>query len=152
MGSANGSRLARRGLSLAAAVGVLALAGCDWLADPSPDTARVALEGQDDPEVRVVVSTKFIAGSAEDGTIRVQLLASDTTLRSLPFDTTYAIGADRRFFLEVTRPDTGNVPGVHIRVFLDERERYDRTTVLAEDPIRFLYMFNQPQFTAIEVL
>ena len=125
--------------------------GCGWFDDPSPDTARIVLEGEPGATVRVVASTKFIAGRTEGRKLTVELFQADTTLRTLPFDTVYSIRGDQRFFLEVARSDSLAEPSVQVRVFLDDDERFKRQGVLRETPIRFVFLFNQPTFDVVEV-
>lgn len=118
-------------------------AGCSWFEDPSPDRARLVLDGDGGTPVRVVTSVEFLASVQGDGRSVVQLLTADTAYRVLPFDTTYVIRDHQRFFVEVSR-DTSDLASIRVQVLLDRVSRFDEEGPLLEDsPFRFVYTFNQ---------
>ena len=119
------------------------LTACDWFDDPSPDTARLRLEGDPGAVVRLVTSVQFLAARTPSGEVRVQLLSADTSRRALPFDTVYTIRGYQRFFAEAARADA-DVASFRMRVFLDRVPRFDEVGPLREGaPYRFLYALNQ---------
>lgn len=132
----------RKGLILLLAA--LTPGGCDWFENPTPDDAKVSIEGEAGKQVRLIVSTKFVATVNQDGQTRVVVFEADTTLITLPYEATYHIEEDQRFFAETARLDT-DLQTVRMQVFVDSRKRFDEGGPLLEGgrPYRFVYMFNQ---------
>ncbi len=115
---------------------------CDWLEDPSPEFVRVMIES-DDESMMLITSTQFIPTTNELGEVSVQVFDSDTTTASFPFDQSWNISEEHRFLLMGFPPDSGAVT-VRLRVLIDGDPDYDRTvTVLIDEPIRYIYLFNQ---------
>ena len=120
----------------------LAAWGCELFADPSPEIVRVTLEGEAE-SFMLVTSTEFFATNSEAGDMSVQLFAADTTLISFPFDRSWNIEAEQRFFLLAAPVDSSAVQ-VQVRVFLDGDKDFDRSVdAVVEDPVRYIYLFNQ---------
>lgn len=144
----------RRSLSLAkAALGAVALSawGCGWFADPSPEVVRVTLEGEGG-SFRLVTSTEFFATNNETGRMTAQLFEADTTVISLPFDRSWNIGEEQRFFLLAAPVDSSAVR-VQVRVFLDGDKDFDRAVdAVTDDPVRYIYLFNQQILQDFELL
>ena len=84
--------------------------------------------------------------------MRVQVFGSDTTKISLPFDRTWNIREDQRFFMVGIPADSTGVP-MRLRVHLDGDESVDNN-VLARinTPVRFMYIFNQQILQEFELL
>ena len=135
-----------------AAFGAVALAsgGCDWFEDPTPEFVRVTVDG-DAESMMLITSTQFFAtidpSSNPDGIgadrLRVEVLNSDTTHVTFPFDHSWSIAQDHRFLL-LGFPSDSTQATVRLRVFVDEELDYDRSVVLDfADPAQYVYMFNQ---------
>ncbi|MGH7501618.1 MAG: hypothetical protein ACREL7_07650 [Longimicrobiales bacterium] len=126
-------------------------AGCDWFDDPSPEEARVVIDGDAGTTITLIASSKFVAGVNELGVTRVEILESDTILTSLPFDRTFDIRGDYRFFVQASRLDA-DVGSLRMQVFVDEDREFDEAgSLLADAPFRFVYQFNQFLTDVIEV-
>jgi hypothetical protein len=126
--------------------------GCGLFDVPSPDEARVLIEGEAGKQVMVITSTKFVASVNEDGQTRVVIFSSDTVLTTLPYERRYAIGGDQRFFAEASRLDA-DLQTVHLQVYLDEAKRFDEGGPLRDgQPYRFVSTFNQAVTREIVVL
>lgn len=77
---------------------------------------------------------------------------ADTTVVSLPFDRTWNISGDQRFVLLGSLADsTSGV--VRLRVDVDGDSAFDnRIQALLDDPIRFVYLFNQQILQEFDLL
>lgn len=140
--------LASAGLSLLLA---LPTASCDWLDDPSPEIARVMIDS-DDESLMLITSTQFFQTTNEVGEVGVQVFDSDTTFASFPFDQSWDISEEHRFLLMGFPADSGAVT-VRLRVLIDGDTDYDKTvTVLIDDPVRYIYLFNQQIFQEFVLL
>lgn len=121
---------------------MVATGSCSWLDDPSPDFVRVMIDS-DDESLMLITSTQFFQTTNELGEVGVQVFSSDTTFASFPFDQSWNIKDEQRFLLMGFPPDSGAVT-VRLRVLLDADPDFDKTvTVLIDDPIRYIYLFNQ---------
>ncbi len=138
-------------LWIVAVAGSFATAGCGLFDDPTPERATVMLGGDSGTPVEIIVSTRFLAGVTETGVTQVELLTADTLLRPLPFDTTYSIRTDQRFFVRVARADTVDAQ-LQMSVLVDERERFRRDAPIANGPFTFVFRFNEPTTAIIEVI
>lgn len=131
--------LGSAGLSLLLA---LPTGSCDWLDDLSPEIVRVMIES-DDESLMLITSTQFFQTTNEIGEVGVQVFDSDTTFASFPFDQSWNISEEQRFLLMGFPPDSAAVT-VRLRVLIDGDTDYDRTvTVLIDEPVRYIYLFNQ---------
>ena len=136
---------------IACLVPALTVWGCVWWDDPSPDRVRVTMEGQAE-SLLLVISTEFIATNNEAGSTSVQLFEADTTLVSLPFDRSWDISEEQRFFLMGTPVDSSTVR-VQVRVYLDGDKDFDRdVNAFIDDPVRYIYLFNQQILQDFELL
>ena len=125
--------------------------GCAWFADPSPEVVRVTLEGEGETFI-LVTSTEFFATNNETGRMTAQLFEADTTVISLPFDRSWNISEEQRFFLLAVPVDTSAVR-VQVRVFLDGDKDFDRSVdAVTDDPVRYIYLFNQQILQDFELL
>jgi hypothetical protein len=141
-----------RRIALAMAGALLAATGCGLVEDPSPNEARLIVHGDAGKEVRIIVSSKFVAAVNEDGQTRVVIIESDTLVTTLPFEARYPIEDDQQFFAEAARLDA-DLGDVQMQVFVDERLQFDQGGVLtAGFPYRFVYTFNQQVTRDIVVL
>ena len=129
----------------------LVAGGCGWFDDPSPATVSVTLDGQADSFV-IITSTEFFATTNEAGDLGVQVFNSDTTIISFPFERSWDIQDEGRFLLLGMPADSGAVT-VRLRVFLDGDEDYDASVrALIDDPVRYIYLFNQNILQEFELL
>ncbi len=129
----------------------LVAGGCSWFEDPSPATVSVTLNGQADSFV-IITSTEFFASTNEAGDLGVQVFNSDTTIISFPFERSWDIQDEGRFLLLGMPADSGAVT-VRLRVLLDGDEDYDiNVRALIDDPVRYIYLFNQKILQEFELL
>ena len=129
----------------------LVAGGCGWFDDPSPATVSVTLDGQADSFV-IITSTEFFATTNEAGDLGVQVFNSDTTIISFPFERSWDIRDKGRFLLLGMPADSGAVT-VRLRVLLDGDEDYDASVrALIDDPVRYIYLFNQNILQEFELL
>lgn len=138
--------------TIAIALTAVLAGGCSLVEDPTPNEARLLVHGEAGKEVRIIVSTQFVAQVNEIGQTRIVLFEADTVVTVLPFERTWTIDEDQRFFAEAARleADLGNV---QVQVFLDGRKRFDEGGALLDGhPYRFLYTFNQAVTQDIVVL
>ncbi len=116
--------------------------GCDWFEDPSPDFVRVMIDS-DAESLMLITSTRFLTTTNERGELGVDVFSSDTTHVSFPFDHSWNIQEDRRFLL-LGFPSDSSGATVRVRILLDGDTDFDRTTtILIDDPVRYIYLFNQ---------
>ena len=129
----------------------LVAGGCGWFDDPSPATVSVTLDGQADSFI-IITSTEFFATTNEAGDLGVQVFNSDTTIISFPFERSWDIRDEGRFLLLGMPADSGAVT-VRLRVLLDGDEDYDASVrALIDDPVRYIYLFNQNILQEFELL
>lgn len=125
--------------------------GCNWFDDPTPEFVQVMIDGDTGP-LLVVTSTQFIPTTNEAGEMGVQVYAADTTAVSFPFEHTWNIKDQNRFLLYAFPADSSTVM-VRLRVFLDGTPDYDNTLgTSVEDPIRYIYLFNQEVIPDFDLL
>jgi hypothetical protein len=121
----------------------LLTSGCAWFDDPSPEEARVFITGDPGKQVRLIISTRFVASVNEQGITRVVIIEADTTLITLPHDHVYSIGEDQRFFVEAARQDA-DFQSLRMEVYIDSRRQFEEGgPLLTDQPYRFVYTFNQ---------
>lgn len=139
-------------LRILAVLAALTGSGCELFENPAPDEARLIVEGDTGKMVRVIVSTKFVAAIQPDGRTRVAIFEADTFFTRLPFNRTYDIEADQRFFAETSWLES-DLQTVKMQVFVDRRKQFDEAGVLTDGrPYRFAYTFNQPITRELEVI
>lgn len=138
-----GRRLAGAGVGAALVVGVACF---------GPDTteavrARAEIAGPSGEEVEVITSKSFAVntGTVDTAASRVDLLAADTGRMTLPVEREFDIRSTRRFFIRVGPPEAadgggGNPLEVTLRVFIDDRRRFDQTADLRRRPLRFVFV------------
>jgi hypothetical protein len=126
-------------------------AGCDWFDDPSPQEARVVIDGDPGTTIVVIASSKFVAGVNDIGVTRVEIIESDTIVTSPPLDRTFSIRGDYRFFVQAARLDA-DVNSLRMQVFVDDDREFDESgPLLADGPFRFVFQFNQFLTDVIDV-
>ena len=129
---------------------VLTTGACDWFEDPSADVIRITIEGSG--RFMVITSTEFFATSDEQGALTAEVFAADTTRVTLPFDSNWNIKEDQRFYL-VGIPADSATATVRVQVFLDEDQEIDNTVEAGpENPVRYMYLFNQHVLVDYELL
>lgn len=134
--------------------GLLAVlaAGCNLLEPPVPEEARVVLEGPAGESVRVITSTRFVAGTTTEGTTRIVVINADTADITLPFESRHRIRADQRFMVQ-TEPIEGETESFRMQVYIDAAKEYDETGTLGPATLfRFVYTFNLGMTDRIEVV
>ena len=133
------------------ALAPLAGAGCGWFDDPTPEYVYFTVDGPAGAQVQAVYSTQFVAGVDESGVTQINVFYVDTVVHTLPVDTSFFVGIDRRWFVELSPLDSDQI-SVKVRVDVDERNQLDETGVVAAGaPWRFAYLFNQQITRTIEV-
>ncbi len=139
-----------RGLGL---LGVLLLltASCDWFDDPSPEVIRVVIEGEA-VALSLTTATEFFAATNEAGGRGYEVLNADTSTITLPLDRSWDIGSVGRFLMVVAPMEMDTV-AMRLRVLVDDGVIYDqRHTAVAQNPVRFAYLFNQQVLVDFELL
>lgn len=130
---------------------VLTTWGCSWFDDPSPEFVRVMIES-DDESLMLITSTQFFQTTNEVGEVGVQVFDSDTTIASFPFDQSWNIKDEQRFLL-MGFPTDSSAVSVRMRILLDGDLDFDKTvTILIDDPVRYIYLFNQQILQDFELL
>jgi hypothetical protein len=128
---------------LAPLAALLIASGCGLIDDPSPNRARLTIDGAAGKTVRLIVSTSFVGTVNESGQTRLVIIKSDTVQVTLPYTKDYNIEDQQRFFAETAR-SAEDVSALHMQVFVDSRKQFDETgALLSGSPFRFVYMFNQ---------
>jgi hypothetical protein len=142
----------------ATAIGLVVVAtalvagGCGLLEDPSPEEARLVVHGDAGKPVRLIISTKFVAAVDELGRTRVVIFEADTLVTTLPYESAYTIEEDQRFFAEAARLDS-DLESVRMEVYVDRRKQFEEGgMLLAGQPYRFVYTFNQRMTQEIVVI
>lgn len=136
----------------AALAALILVPGCDWFEDQRPERAVVLLDGAPGGVVQVIASTDFLAGVAAGGRTEVVVFSSDTVMATLPFDTTYSIDDEFRFFVQASRANE-DLATLHMQVYVDSDKEFDESGPLIEDaPYRFVYAFNQRLTRDIDVV
>jgi hypothetical protein len=126
--------------------------GCGLLENPSPNEARLVIEGEAGKPVRVIISTEFVAQVNELGQTGISIFAADTLVTNLPYERVYGIREDQRFFAEAARLDA-DLESVQMQVFIDGNKRFDEGgSLLESQPYRFVYTFNQATTREIVIL
>ena len=126
--------------------------GCGLLDNPTPKQARLVIQGEEGKEVRLIISTEFVAQVDEVGQTRVVIFVADTVVTNLPYEQVYPIEEDQRFFAETARLDA-DLETLHMQVFIDGDREFDHGGMLLENqPYRFVYTFNQATTREIVVL
>lgn len=124
------------------ALAPIASAACGWFDDPTPEYLYFKVDGPAGTEVQAVYSTQFVAAVNEAGVTQVNVFYRDTVVHTLPVDTSFYIGIDRRWFVELS-PVTGSA-SLRVQVDVDDRRQINEAgTVSAAEPWRYAYLFNQ---------
>ncbi len=125
-------------------------AGC-LLRDPTPEVIVVRLSGEG--EVSLLTSTNFAAVQNDDTqAIGVQLFDVDSAVVSLPYDRSWDIRSEQRFFL-LGAPIGEDAIQIGLRVVIDGREiRNVEINSAPGRPLRFVYRFNQPTLIDFEII
>jgi hypothetical protein len=130
---------------------LLLAGGCSLFDDPAPEETRVVIEGEVGASVELITSSKFLAGVDQAGVTHVEILSADTLMVTLPFDRTFNIRGDYRFFSQASRVDA-DVSTFRMQVFIDtDREFDEEGGLFTGAPFRFVYQFNQFLTSTIDV-
>ena len=134
-----------------AAIGLWTAAGCSWFEDPTPEWITVQVGGSG--TVQVVTSQTFVAArSAEAGATRVEMFTSEAQTVALPWGADFGIRERPRFFIQVTGADGAPPVDFSFEVFVDGEPAWSTTRSIESQPLRYLYLFNQPPILNIEVI
>ena len=122
---------------------LVVVSGCGLTDNLSPSRARLTIDGDAGKQVRLIVSTEFVAAVNESGITRVVIIKSDTVQATLPYQKEYNIAAQQRIFVETAR-SAEDLASLQMQVFVDSRKQFDQSGVLKTgQPYRFIYTFNQ---------
>lgn len=127
------------------------IAGCDWFEDPSPEQARISLDGTPGDMVEILLSTQFVTGITTEGTTQVELFDPVTLTRALPFDTVLNIRSQQRLFVRTIDADSVSST-VRMQVFIDGDRKYDEEESVNLRQLLFVFTFNQPVTSFIELI
>lgn len=106
----------------------LPMVGCDIInPDEGAQEARVEITGDDSGSLDLITSMDFtIFVQPESSEQSVDLNSADTSsLNSLPFEQTYDISPNDRFFVRLTNPDSLTQPTVGMKVTVDGKVLYN---------------------------
>ena len=145
-------------LPIVVALGVIPLAGCDWLFPGGPpDEADVEITSEDVARLTVVVSQNFVRYEEPDCAgepgcpVLLILLAADTMAVTSPYATTIEFTDRHQLFVE-THPVDEVEARVAMKVDIDGKDWYDDIRLLRpmdedgeRETIRFLYQFTENQ-------
>lgn len=134
----------------------LASGGCDWLRGVSdPEEIRIELSSSQTSQAVVVRSTYFQLQPdpecPETCPSEVLLVESDTSIVSLPFNSTFPFTERRQYFVEAfpAVPDTTELA---MKISIDGKEWYSDFRALGPDDgegnretLRFVYQFSEPR-------
>lgn len=120
---------------------LLPLLGCDIFDEGNPEKVRVVMSGAEGSSVRLITSADFTVLLDEDGESRsLEINSADTTAVTSPFRRTYPLGSELRFYMKVESEQPLTEP-LTVRAFVDDDERFFRTSLLGDDFIEFTYTF-----------
>lgn len=123
-------------------VAALALTG-GCIENPSPEEALLVVDGEAGKEVRIIISSRFVASVDQQQRTTVVLIEADTVVTTLPFQRRMAIDQDQRFFAETSRLES-DLQNVHMEVRIDSDVEFAEGGSLHQgSPFRFVYAFNQ---------
>lgn len=143
-------RMMRR-LALAALVLFAGLLGCEAFTDPTPSNISFEMRGDAGKQVRVIYSKQFVAGATETGVTRVQVVAADTVLYTLPVDTLIDISVERRWFVQAESVQEDTL-AVSVRIDVDNRNLLSESGgIFPGEPWHFVYAFNHQYTRALDV-
>ncbi len=132
----------------AAAVLILtwAVAGCDSLLstdDGLAETARVIVTGTSPVPLVIITSNQYTAVTNQaTGNLNVSLLTADSVpVTSLPFDRTYPIGDQYRFYVRFGYPDTARTADIQMRVLLDTKEVYNQRATIRDGWLEYVFVY-----------
>lgn len=144
-------RAMKRRLVPAALVLFAGLLGCEAFTDPTPSNVSFEMRGDAGKQVRVIYSKQFVAGDTELGVTRVQVVASDTVLHTLPVDTLIDISVERRWFVQAESLP-GDTLAVSVRIDVDNRNLLSESGgIFPDDPWHFAYAYNHRFARALDV-
>lgn len=134
-----------RGLIIMGTVGCLLLGACDlFRGQDAPERARLRIEGTTDSTLTLVTSTNFLlqrtavldeSGTPRRDTLLVYFLEADTLQIRLPYSEEFDIRLRERFFARLSP----GVAGVRMRVWIDDRLRYDTRPEETRPLLQFVY-------------
>jgi hypothetical protein len=119
--------------------------------NPTPKRARVVINGEAGKQVRLVISSQFVAAVNEQGRTRVVVIKADTVDTTLPFEKEINIEKDQQF-LAMTFRLANDVSNLRMQVFIDARRMFDEGGTLSNEPFRFVYTFNRPVTRDLEII
>ena len=124
------------------------LAGCDLLGKSGPEEAQLEIQGETGQELRLITSTFFLTDRIQDirddgsvlDSLSILLLSADTSVIALPFDSTYNIRSDQRFYVRLNRfnPQDDNMM---VRIWVDGDLKFEREPDGQRDSVQFIYNF-----------
>lgn len=118
-----------------------AIAGCDWVTASGPETVRLRLEGEAET-VDLIVSKRFLVSSTSGGVWQVStVLDADTTRITLPYERTYDVSDEQRFFARVPHLREGY--DLRMRGWIDGEHRFDGRSrpIPADSMLQFVYVY-----------
>lgn len=127
---------------VAAAVLAGGLAACDLFTSPPNNTVDLEVDSSDGSQVLVITSQRFTVGVTQDGLQLFNLLESDTTWVTTPYQRTFTVsGSDAGiggFYAQAAASENPDAV-VSMRVTVDGKEAYNDQKVLTGDGLRFYY-------------
>jgi len=132
-------------------VGLALAPACSWFEDPSPEEVRVSIDGPAGEQVQILMSKQFLTGVTDGGSTQVEIFDKNELVRTLPFDTIISIKREQRFFVRTVDADSISTQA-RMQVWIDGERKYDESQPVDQRQLLFLFTFNQPVTSLIELL
>lgn len=125
--------------------------GCGLLGKSGPEEARLSIQGASGEQLRMITSSLFLTsriqdvrddGSIVDSTV-VVILDADTSTINIPFDSTYNIRVDQRFYVRLVRA-TPEEDRLNARLWIDDDLKFSTPPNDSRDSLQFIYSFRGP--------
>lgn len=119
--------------------GAWIVAGCGILDEGEPERVRVRIDGAEGHPIQLVITDDFDVLLSEEGENRdVFLYSADTSSVTAPFDRSFDLGPNRRFYSTFSSDQVASEL-VSVKVWVEDDLRYDRQTVFQDEVLEFLY-------------
>jgi hypothetical protein len=120
------------------------LAACDLLDEGDPEKAKVELLSNGSQEVIVVTSTDFVRVTDPDGGSTGEVILNDADTQTVvsPWDETFNIASDLRFYVNAILPEVVD-RDVVMRVSVDGSILAQKQAAQPGDSMTFIYIYRK---------
>ena len=127
---------------------VTVLAACDLVGKSGPEEVRLRIEGNSAESIRLITSRLFLTDRIQDididgsviDSMSIVLIRADTSMINLPFEQTYDIRSEQRFYVRMNRSSPEN-DGLIARMWIDGELKFERQPGGDRDSLQFIYNF-----------